>query len=60
MWGARGQRRGVFMGQIDPNLTIRYTTTKSKIFWFLISGKAELLPSPAQYILLNSALEGGP
>ncbi len=48
------------MGQIDPNLTIRYTTTKSKIFWFLISGKAELLPSPAQYILLNSALEGGP
>jgi len=35
MWGARGQRRGVFMGQIDPNLTIRYATTKSKIFGFL-------------------------
>jgi hypothetical protein len=35
MRGARGQRRGVLVGQIDPNLTIRYATTKYKIFGFL-------------------------
>jgi hypothetical protein len=29
-------------------------------FGFLFPGQAELLPSPAQYILLNSAIEGGP
>jgi hypothetical protein len=30
--GEGAERKGVFMGQIDPNLTIRYATTKSKIF----------------------------